>query len=195
MLPLKRIGPLLLAATLGVVGSAQVEWLPLKLQAGRDAKSAAYFPGEVQQVRDTVATPLGRMPFTTYFHQDDRGLSGNRLYTLTLVEYADGAFPADSLARREAFFASTIAAAAESVGGEVTISERADLGERHGHLFRIDYGDERPTVVRNRAYLVGDTYVHLQVFSFREDDGARSRKRFFESLRPGAVVAARARPR
>lgn len=180
----------LLACVLAVVAAAcsptfaQVDWRGLELAGIK--RAVAFFPGPYRVARDTVATALGYVPSTTYFLQDDDALSGNRLYTVTVIDFAAGAFPVDSTARREAFFASTVAAAAEAVEGEVLISQ--PLARTDGvpaWTFRIDYGaGDRAATVRNRAFLVGDRYYHLQVFSLRDDAGTRARDRFFGSFRP-----------
>ena len=172
------------------VGGAQVDWRALELDGLRQA--VAFFPKPFELARDTVATAVGAVPSTTYFARDDEADSGNRLYTVTVIDFAEGAFPADSVARREAFFTSTVAAAAEAVDGEVLISQ--PLERRDGvaaWTFRIDYGrGERAATVRNRAFLVGDRYYHLQVFSLGDDAGVRARDRFFDSFRPLPAPAA-----
>ncbi len=167
------------AVALSLPLEGQVEWLPLRLD--NDKKAVAYFPGVILQVSDTINTALGLMPFTTYYVQDDEAVSGNRLYMLTVIDYPEGAFPVDSAARREDFFQNSMLAAAESVGGEIKFSEPIDKPTT-GYIFRIDYGEERPTVVRNHAYLQGNRYYHQQVFSFMDDGGERSRKRFFDNF-------------
>ena len=168
--------------------TAQVEWLPLKLEGARE--SIGYLPGSIQQRGDTVTTPLGRMPFETYYHQDDEANSGNRLYMVTVIRYGDGSFPADSTARVTEFFEATAAAAAESVGGELRFGEMSSERGYPGYTFRVDYGEGDTAVrVRNRVYIKDDIYYHLQVFSFAADGGEKSRKRFFDGFRPTAKSA------
>ncbi len=159
-----------------------MEWLPLRIDD--EKKPIAFFPGEIEEISDTVLTALGDMPFTTYFCKDDDAMTGNRLYMLTVINYAPGAFPKDSVERIQAFFEQTVLAANESVGGEIVISQPIVSGGFEGWIFRINYGEERPTVVRNRMYLVGDRYYHQQVFSFMKDGGVKSRERFFENFNP-----------
>ena len=169
---------------LGIHLHAQIEWLPLRIND--EKKATAYFPGEILEIKDTLTTPLGLMPFTTYYSQDDEALSGNRLYMLTIVDYPEGSFPKDSIQRKEAFFNTTMEAAASSVGGTLKFSSPLE-SDFYGYIFRIDYGEERPTIVRNQAYLVGDTYYHQQIFSFKQDEGEKSQKRFFTSFNPTTV--------
>jgi hypothetical protein len=182
----KRLkGTLILLVSLlfcGSVAFAQVEWLPLRID--NEKKPIAFFPGQIEEISDTVPTALGEMPFTTYFTKDDDALTGNRLYMMTVIDYARGAFPADSIERRNAFFEQTVSAAHESIGGEVVISQPTKSGTHEGWIFRINYGEERPTVVRNRMYIVGDRYYHQQVFSFMKDGGVKSRERFFDNFNP-----------
>ena len=160
----------------------QVEWLPLRID--EEKRPIAYFPGEIEEISDTVATALGEMPFTTYFCKDDEAMTGNRLYMLTVIDYAEGAFPLDSSARRNAFFEQTVSAASEAIGGEVVISQPLEASKYHGWIFRVNYGEERPTVVRNRMYIVEDRYYHQQIFSFAKDGGSKSRQRFFDNFQP-----------
>jgi len=175
---------LLLAGVLfcGSTIIAQVEWLPLRID--QEKRPIAYFPGEIEQVSDTVPTALGNMPFTTYFVKDNEAMTGNRLYMLTVIDYSEGSFPKDSTARRVAFFEETVAAASEAIKGEVVFSQPLKSVLFDGWIFRVNYGEERPTVVRNRMYLVGDRYYHQQVFSFRNDGGVKSRDRFFDNFHP-----------
>lgn len=165
---------------------AQVEWLPLRID--QEKRPIAFFPGEIEEISDTVPTALGEMPFTTYFVKDDEAMTGNRLYMLTVIDYAEGSFPLDSTARRNAFFKQTVQAASEAIEGVAIISQPLEGGDYPGWIFRVNYGEERPTVVRNRMYLVGDRYYHQQVFSFSKDGGVKSRDRFFENFHPIDLV-------
>lgn len=183
---MKRLeGTLILLVSLlfcASVSYAQVEWLPLRID--EEKKPIAFFPGEIEKISDTVLTALGEMPFTTFFTKDDKAMTGNRLYMMTIIDYGAGAFPKDSIDRIRAFFKQTVFAANKSIGGEVVISQPLVSGGYEGWIFRINYGEERPTVVRNRMYLVGDRYYHQQVFSFMKDGGVKSRERFFENFNP-----------
>jgi len=161
---------------------AQVEWLPLRID--QEKRPVAYFPGEIQEVSDTVPTALGDMPFITYFVKDDDAMTGNRLYMLTIIDYSEGSFPRDSIERKTAFFEQTVIAASEAIQGEVLISQPLGSSKFDGWIFRVNYGKERPTVVRNRMYIIGDRYYHQQVFSFSKDGGVRSRDRFFDNFYP-----------
>lgn len=163
---------------------AQVDWRGIELEGLE--RPVGYFPGLYDVARDTVGTELGRVPSTTYFMRDDEADSGNRLYTATVIDFAPGTFHADSTARREAFFRSTVTAAAEAVEGEVLISQPVDRSDDvPAWTFRIDYAaGGQPATVRNLAFLRGDRYYHLQVFSLKSDAGTRARERFFESFRP-----------
>jgi len=169
--------------------SAQIDWRGLSVDDGAK-RPLAYFPGEAQQITDTVSTPLGEMEFTTYYFRDEgkgsNPKSGNLLYTLTIVAYPDGSFHTDSTARIQAFFDATLDTATEAVAGELRFAEALEAPYT-GYIFRIDYGDERDRIVRNRAYLVGDVYYHMQVFSHTGEGGERSRARFFESFSPEAL--------
>lgn len=170
----------------GSMSFGQVEWLPLRID--QEKRPIAFFPGVIEQTSDTVSTALGEMPFTTYFVKDDEALTGNRLYMLTVIDYAKGSFPEDSLARRKDFFEQTVQAASEAIDGVAVISQAMENSKYDGWIFRINYGEERPTVVRNRMYLVGDRYYHQQVFSFSKDGGVKSRERFFENFYPLDLV-------
>jgi len=161
---------------------AQVEWLPLRID--QEKRPVVYFPGEIEEIRDTVPTALGEMPFTTYFVRDDEALTGNRLYMLTVIDYEKGSFPLDSTERRKEFFEQTVLAASKAIDGSIIISQELERSKYPGWIFRINYGEERPTIVRNRMYLVGDRYYHQQVFSFRKDGGVKSRQRFFDNFQP-----------
>jgi len=160
--------------------SAQVEWLPLRID--EEKRPVAFFPGEIDEVSDTVTTALGEMPFTTYFVKDDEAMTGNRLYMLTVIDYAEGSFPEDSAARRNDFFEQTVDAATQAINGDLIISQPLEGSRYNGWIFRVNYGEERPTVVRNQIYLVKDRYYHLQVFSFSKDAGVKSRDRFFNNF-------------
>ena len=170
------------AALLPLSGKAQVDWRALTLEG--DKKAIVYFPGSPVMRADTVETALGPMPFQTWFYQDDEAISGNRLYTLTMIDYPEGSFPVDSVERRMAFFESTVSSAAESVEGDVMISQPLE-GQRYpGWYFRVDYGAKKGKTVYNHVVLAEDRYYHLQVFALSKDEGSRTRGQFFDNFTP-----------
>ncbi len=160
---------------------AQVDWRGLTLPQER--RPLVYFPGEYAEQADTLTTQWGLTPILRYYYNDPEGTSGNRLYTLTIVDYPEGSLPADSLARREALYEETVAAATESVSGELMFADKISQASVPGYVFRIDYNEGSKSVY-NRAYFVGDRYYHLQVFALKGDGGTKSRERFFENFRP-----------
>ncbi len=170
-----------LITSVTLTAGAQVDWRGVTLPESR--KPVAYFPGVYAERADTLTTEWGLTPILRYYFNDPDGASGNRLYTLTVVDYPEGSLPQDSVARRDALFAETLSAATESVDGELMFSDAITLDSHPGYVFRIDYNEGSKSVY-NRAYFVGDRYYHLQVFSIKGDQGTKSRDRFFENFRP-----------
>ena len=178
---------LLLAVGLSPKLAAQdVDWRSLTLPGER--KPLVYFPGPYAERADTIPTVTGDRPLHRYYYSDPEGRSGNRLYTLTIVEHPAGSLPADSVARREALFRETVDAAVESVDGELLFSGGKEGARFPGYVFRIDYSEGTRSVY-NEAYFVGDRYYHLQVFAIKGDGGTKSRQRFFDNFRPRAPAS------
>ena len=164
--------------------SAQdVDWRAVVLPGER--KALVYFPGVFSERTDTVDTATGATPMRRYYYSDPEGLTGNRLYTLTIVDYPAGSIPVDSAARHAALFRETVDAAVESVEGELLFSGKSESSRYPGYVFRIDYNEGSKSVY-NEAYFVGDRYYHLQVFVVKGDGGTKSRARFFDNFRPSA---------
>lgn len=182
---------LIACASCALAQAQEVDWRGLEMPGLK--RAVAFFPLSYQRARDTVPTALGEVASTTYYARDDDAVSGNRLYTVSVIDFAPGAFPEDSVARREAFFASTVEASAAAVDGDVLISQPLErIDGVPAWTYRIDYqAGPRPASVRNRAYVVGDRYYHLQVFSLGDDGGVRARERFFDSFRPLPAPAPR----
>lgn len=177
-------GAIALATSFGSAADAQLDWRALTLP--EDRKPLVYFPGAYGEKTDSLTTIWGPTPIRRYYYNDPEGTSGNRLYTLAIVDYPKGSLPADSTARRQALFEETLAAARESVNGELMFSNALEGSSIPGYVFRIDYNEGSKSVY-NRAFFVADRYYHLQVFSIKGDEGIKSRERFFENFRP--VVA------
>ena len=161
--------------------AAQVDWRGLYLPEHK--KPVVYFPGTYSDRTDTVNTNLGESYLRRFYYSDPEGVSGNRLYTLTILDYPAGSIPEDSTALRTALFAETAEATTSSVAGTLMFAEALDQGPWPGYLFRVDYNAGAASMY-NQAYFVGDRYYHLQVFATESDSGVRSRKRFFENFRP-----------
>ena len=163
------------------LAAQDVDWRGVTLPGER--KPLAYFPGVFAERVDTVTTATGATPMRRYYFNDPKGLTGNRLYTLTVVDYPAGSIPADSAARREALFTETVVAAVESVEGELRYATAKEQSRYPGYVFRVDYNEGSKSVY-NEAYFVGDRYYHLQVFAIGGDGGTKSRARFFDNFRP-----------
>lgn len=142
-----------------------------------------YFPGVPENRRDTLITAIDTITIDRYFYNDADGLSGNRLYTLTIFSYPTGALPKDSVSLRDALLTESVLATAESVSGAVVFSEPLPDGLWPGQLFRIDYADNQASV-HSRAYFVEDRYFQLQVYALKTDGGVKSRERFFDNFAP-----------
>ena len=162
--------------------TAQVDWRALRLPGATQA--LAYFPGVPELRHDTIVTAVDTVHVVRYYHNDPEGLSGNRLYTLTVFTYPAGAIPADSAGLRAALFEESVLATAETVGGAVVFSEALDAGAYPGWASRVNYGTGQGASVYGRASFVGDRYYQLQVYALGPDEGLRSRERFFDTFAP-----------
>ena len=171
---------LICASVQQVLAQAEIDWRPLVPEGTKH--ELIYFPLPVEVRLDTLQTATGEVSVTTYYAADPKGRSGNRLYQLMTYAVPPGSFPADSVERIDAFFEATAEEAVLAVGGELKFMDATERAYP-GRVFRIDFG-ERGVVSRNYVYLVGDAYYHLQVLSAREDDGSKSRTRFFDGFSP-----------
>lgn len=164
-----------------------VDWRGATLPGER--KPVVYFPNVFRERLDTIETVTGATVMHRFYYSDPTGLTGNRLYTLTVLDHPEGSIPVDSAARREALFRETVDAAVASVDGELLFSGPTEGGTYPGYIFRIDY-NQRSKSVYNEAYFVGDRYYHLQVFAIKGDGGTKSRARFFDNFRPNPSTPA-----
>lgn len=163
------------------LAAQDVDWRGATLPGER--RPTVYFPNVFGERADTLETPTGPTPMRRYYFNDPDGATGNRLYTMTVVDYPGGSLPADSTARRAALFEETVAAAVESVEGELLFAGPKEQSTYPGYVFRVDYNEGSKSVY-NEAYFVGDRYYHLQVFAIKGDGGKKSRARFFDNFRP-----------
>ena len=163
-----------------VLAQAEVDWRALTLDG--ENRALAFFPLTFHELLDTAETAMGRIPTRTYYARDLSGVTGNRLYSLMLYDYPSGSFSADSTDRLDEFFSATIEAASLAVAGDVKFSASTER-KYPGRVFRVDFG-EQGNISRNYVYVIGDRYYHQQVVSAKQDQGTKSRERFFQSFSP-----------
>ncbi|MCP3933126.1 MAG: hypothetical protein GY705_28995 [Bacteroidetes bacterium] len=124
-------------------------------------------PGEFQENRDTVETPVGQLIYHTYFLQTDEKESENLFYMVSYCDYPENTFHADSTELLSAFFEETMNAAVESMKGELMYSSDIQFNSYQGKLWRINYLDGQ-AIVKTKAILVNSRYYAIQTITFKE---------------------------
>lgn len=139
-------------------------------------------PGLLQEKVDTIATPVGRLPYHSFFYQPPEKNADNVLYLLSYCDYPPGTMHSDSTALLAEFFQTTLAAAAEAVDGEVRYSDDIRIKKYPGKLWRIDYLDGK-AVIKTRAYMVERRFYTIQAIMFYEHSLNPLSDRFIGSFR------------
>ena len=141
-----------------------------------------YTPALLEQAVDTVATPLGKQAYHTYFFEvPDARKSDNVIYMLSYVDYPRGALHQDSTELVTEFLEATEAAAAEAVKGEVIYSDTLRVGPYPARRWRIDYRDGEASA-RSLAIVAHHRYYEVKTFSLKARGTNKSTDKFFNSL-------------
>lgn len=120
-------------------------------------------PATLEHTIQQINTDLGPIDFHTYYLITENEKKGHFFFQVSYYESEALEIPADSLKLIEDFFAATVEQAAISVSGQVLIlDEVAYQGLYPGRFWRIHYNGGR-SVLKTKAYLVGDRYYSIQV--------------------------------
>lgn len=142
-------------------------------------------PGPLTHKSVEAVTDLGTLNTEVFYFQpnpDTSAQSGLFFFQVSYCDFPKTALHADSVELLEEFFTQTVAAAAESVGGEVRYADTDESLGYPGYRWRIDYLDGE-VAIRTRAVIVDNRYYAWQVvtgtpFSLSSETG-----RFLESFR------------
>ena len=167
-------------AILSIEGDGQVGWERFVSWEGRFEIRT---PGQLSKHEEKIATALGEQVYHTYFFQPaEAEPEDNLVYMVSYCDYPEGTFHPDSAAVIRALFEETVAAAVESVKGELLYQAEAELQGRPGHIWRIHFQDDQ-VVIKSRAYLDKDRYYAVQTVMAREFSLHPASDAFLDSFR------------
>ncbi|MBX2815572.1 MAG: hypothetical protein KTR24_06235 [Saprospiraceae bacterium] len=127
-----------------------------------DGRFSIKSPHALDKVAKVISTAVGDLEYHNYFWSCDHDSLGYGHFVVSYCDYPTGAFPADSVGLVDLFFDASSEQAATAVDGELIYEDDIMLGSYPGRFWRIHY-NEGETVVKTRAFLVGDRYYSVQV--------------------------------
>ena len=154
------------------------EWKEFKSVEGAFRVMA---PGEITEKNDTVPTALGELIYHTLFNQTPGIPEGNLIYMVSYCDYPEGAVSSDSTDLLRDFFDATVAAAANSVAGEVVYQAKDEVQGFPGRRWRIDYMGGK-SVIRTLAFVAGSRYYAIQTVAHLQRNTNVDTERFFKSF-------------
>jgi hypothetical protein len=139
-----------------------------------------YVPGPMTEKIDKVKTPLGDLDYHTFYFQNKDKTATTLFFMISYCDYPEGTFHRDSIQLIDEFFDETIDAATESLQGKLMYSEKIQLGNNPGRVWRIDYNSGN-AVAKTKAFLSGRRYYAVQTIGLRTDHV--SNEKFFDSFK------------
>lgn len=120
-------------------------------------------PGKMEHNIQQIRTDMGEINYHTYYLATQNDKQGNFFFQVSYYESEALTIPSDSSELLNKFFEATVEQAATSVSGQVLILDEIRYQGRYpGRFWRIHYNDGR-SVLRTKAYLVGDKFYSIQV--------------------------------
>lgn len=138
-------------------------------------------PGEVTERVDSIATPVGKLAYYTFFHQPEDEAADNLMYMISYCDYPEGSLQGDSSLLSE-FFSATLDAAISAVRGELRYDAERDYFNTPGRFWRIDYLDGK-AAIKTWALVQDDRYYALQAITVKQRSLSPASDRFFDSFR------------
>lgn len=146
-----------------------------------EGKFRVLTPGEMQLNERVIHTDIGEIKYITYYYQDQSREAENAMYMITYCDYPEYTIHSDSTELALDFFENTIAAAVESVAGELRYSDNLNYKEYPGRHWRIDYRAGHATL-KTRAFLVENRFYTIQTATERGRSMNEATDAFFESF-------------
>ncbi len=170
----------LLLFLLGTVteSSAQLGWEEFMSYEG---KFRVLTPGEMQEKTQSLETGLGLIQYHSFFFEPKEKDADNLVYLLSYCDYPAEAVHSDSTALMQEFYATTIAAAVESVKGELLYQTEVFIDDYAGRYWRVDYNEGKATI-KTKAYVVKNRYYSIQTITLKEKSLNISADHFLDSF-------------
>ncbi len=162
-----------------LLASLQGPWTEFK---DFDGKFVVLVPGEMSKKENPVETPLGEMIYYSHFYQPTEKDPDNILYMISYCDYPEGGMHSDSLELLPTFFDETLAAALESVKGELLYSNNIQIQGYPGKLWRLVYRDGEASI-KSKAFMVGSRFYMIQTIGFRDKGINPNIDKFLDSFR------------
>jgi hypothetical protein len=166
----------------GLYAQPLVDWEPfVEEEAGFAVKSPAPLLHRV----DTAYTPLGPLAYHTFFYRVPEALKNkrsNEVYMVSLCDYPPGSLDREEPDWLRVFFEETIAAAAQSVGGQVIYKTETKVEGYPAYLWRIRGPGGRFTI-KTKAFLAGRRYYAIQVVGTSGRSVNAASETFMDSFR------------
>ena len=159
--------------------SFQLPWTEFKDYEG---KFVVLVPGEMSKKENPVETPLGEMVYHSYFYQPTEKDPDNILYMISYCDYPEGGMHSDSIELLPTFFDETLAAALESVKGDLLYSDDIVLQGFKGKLWRLVYREGEASI-KSKALMVGNRFYMVQTIGFRDKGINPNIDKFLDSFR------------
>ena len=148
-----------------------------------DGRFKVLVPGQMTEQVDSVETEVGTLAYHVFLFQNkNEAEAENLIYMVTYCDYPAGIIFADSIGLTDDFFHETMAAAAETVEGEIIYSADIQINDHPGKQWRIDYLDGG-AIIKTKAFLVKNRYYSIQVVTTKERNLNSPANQFLDSFR------------
>lgn len=151
------------------------EW---KVYQSLEGNFSVLTPGMMEKKRATITTTLGDFDVHTFYFNSKDTVS-NYLYLINYYDLPEGMLPPDSTSLAMEFLMNTMDQSVSDLGGDLQYSTEVPLGDHPGLMWRSKSEDK---VVKCRAYIIGNRFYMLQVFSIPRKSLNADVDRFLESF-------------
>ena len=146
-----------------------------------DGKFRVLAPGKMKQKVHELETDLGSIQYHSFFYESKEKDADNLVYLLSYCDYPENSVHSDSLTLMQEFFKTTVAAAVESVKGELLYETDVFIDNFAGRYWRVDYNDGE-AVIKTKAYLVKNRFYSVQTICLKGKALNLSSNRFLDSF-------------
>ena len=144
------------------------------------------FVVQVPQALETslkgIETEVGTLEYHSHSLRTENDSLGHAFFAVSYCDYPDGSFPSDSVSLIKEFLDVTMEQGTSAIEGTLVYSDQISIDDHPGRFWRIHYDEDR-SVLKTRAFLVGDRFYTVQIAVRNTHAQEDFVDRFLESFR------------
>lgn len=164
--------------TFAILFSIQTQGQEWKAFESIDGGFSIMTPTLMEEKHAVVTTGIGEIEVHTYFINPKDTL-GNYLYLINYYDLPEDLIPKDSSDLAEDFLRNTLDQSIEDIDGSLMYSSEIRIGDNPGLMWR---SKSEKGVVKCRAYIIGNRFYMLQVYSIESKSLNKYIDMFLESF-------------